>query len=131
MDHKTVPMRLDRVEAGKVLQDACHGQAYNMGWWMDLETGEDKSRPVPELLCLVHSEVSEALEGYRKDLMDDHLTDRKMLEVELADAVIRIFDMAGGLGLDLSGAIDEKLAYNLNRADHQVANRKLDGGKKI
>jgi len=82
-----------------------------------------------ELLCLVHSEISEAMEGARKRLQDDHLPGRCMLEVELADAVIRIFDMAGGLGLDLPGAIAEKLAYNAKRADHKPDSRRADGGK--
>lgn len=54
-----------------------------------------------------------------------------MLEVELADAVIRIFDTAGGLGLDLPGALAEKLAYNARRQDHKPDARKAEGGKKF
>jgi hypothetical protein len=54
-----------------------------------------------------------------------------MLEVELADAVIRILDMCGGLGLDLQGAIYEKLVYNAQRADHKVENRLKENGKKF
>lgn len=100
------------------------------GWWSDLLTGEPKERNVGELLCLVHSEISEAMEGHRKGLMDDKLPHRSMIEVELADAVIRIFDMAGGLNLDLAGALAEKLAYNAQRADHKIENRKAEGGKK-
>lgn len=50
---------------------------------------------VTKKLCLTHSELSEALEGHRKGLMDDKLTHQPMLEVELADAVIRIADLAG------------------------------------
>jgi hypothetical protein len=69
------------------------------------------------------------MEGARKGLMDDKLPARTMLEVELADAVIRIFDMAGGLHLDLGGAIAEKLAYNAQRADHKPGNRIKPGGK--
>lgn len=125
--------------AGQQLGDACHGLAKSSGWWTDLKTGEDMTskpgeppkRNVGELLCLVHSEISEAMEGARKGLMDDKLPHRPMLEVELADAVIRCFDMAGGLGLDLAGAIAEKLAYNASRADHKIENRKAEGGKKF
>ena len=43
----------------------------NKNWWIDLETGKPLKRNVGELLCLVHSEVSEAMEGHRKNLMDD------------------------------------------------------------
>ena len=84
---------------------------------------------VVQKLCLTHSEVSEAMEGHRKGLMDDKLPHRSMLEVELADAVIRISDLAGALNLDLGGAITEKLEYNRNRADHKIENRLKDGGK--
>jgi hypothetical protein len=54
-----------------------------------------------------------------------------MFEVELADAVIRIFDLAGGYGLDLGGALAEKLEYNASRADHKPENRKDLFGKKF
>lgn len=109
---------------------ACHSAARAGGWWHDLETGEPLKRNVGELLCLIHSEISEAMEGHRKGLMDDKLPNRPMIEVELADALIRIADLAGGLNLDLGGALAEKLAYNAQRADHKPENRKKEGGKK-
>lgn len=102
----------------------------NKKWWTDLHTGEPIERNVGEMLCLVHSEISEALEGHRKNLMDDKLPHRKMIEVELADAVIRIFDIAAGLGLDLGGAFVEKMQYNANREDHKRENRLKENGKK-
>ncbi len=120
-------------EAGAALVRECHGASSRAGWWQDIDTGEPiVSRPhvVGEKLMLVVSEVAEAMEGHRKNLMDDKLPHRKMIEVELADAVIRIADLAGALGLDLGGAIAEKLAYNAQRADHKIENRRGENGKK-
>ena len=123
----------------KQLTDLVHSINVKAGWWTDIKTGESleskqgeqPKRNVPEMLCLVHSEVSEAMEGFRKNLMDDKLPHRPMLEVELADAVMRILDMCGGLGLDLQGAIFEKLSYNMLREDHKLENRLKENGKKF
>ena len=105
--------------------------AANEKWWQDVETGQPIKRNKGELLALIHSEISEALEGERKDLMDDKLPHRKMAEVELADALIRILDYAAGFGYDLQGAFAEKMAYNATRADHTHEARKLAGGKQF
>lgn len=119
--------------AGEMLVQLCHGAAKASGWWTNLRTGEDltqsKNFNVGEKLMLVVSEVSEGMEGHRKGLQDDKLPHRPMLEVELADAVIRIADLAGALGLDLGGAIAEKLAFNAQRADHKPEARLAEGGK--
>ena len=101
------------------------------GWYTELATGERKTRNIGEMLALIHSEVSEGLEGYRKNLMDDHLPHRPMIEVEMADVIIRVFDLCGYLNLDLGGAYVEKRAYNANRSDHKLETRKLPGGKSI
>ena len=108
--------------------DICH--AANIKWWQDPATGEPIERNVGELLMLVTSELGEALEGHRKDLMDKHLPNRKNFEVELADALIRIFDTCAGLGLDVGGALVEKAEVNRVREDHKVENRLKEGGKK-
>lgn len=80
-------------------------------------------------LMLTVSELSEAMEGDRKNLMDDKLPHRPMREVELADALIRIFDLAGAYDMDLAGALVEKMAFNAQRPDHKLENRQAAGGK--
>jgi NTP pyrophosphatase (non-canonical NTP hydrolase) len=126
--------------AGGVIANLSHGASLNAGWWHDPTTGRDLKHEVKEgtrlgkalvaeKLALIHSEVSEAMEAHRKDKMDDKLTYRKGIEVELADAVIRIGDLAGALGLDLGGAIAEKMAFNAVRPDHKLEARAAAGGK--
>lgn len=127
------------IEATNHLVKTCYGAAHKAGWWIDTETGEDvRTWPdkffklwVSTKLMLVVTEVAEAMEGHRKNRMDDKLPHRKMLEVELADAVIRVFDLAGGLGFDLGGAVAEKLAFNAHRPDHKLEARTAEGGKSI
>lgn len=179
------------------LRDRVHAANVARGWWRDKDGNCTRGkRSVPTALCLIHSEVSEGMEGDRKSLMDDKLPHRSMLEVELADTAIRALDLAGGydvelpspedhaetvalhlivldaagpevgdklamlhftisaalkaymegtlligpmlahiealakdLGLDLYGAIEEKLAVNATRADHDPAERAKIGGK--
>lgn len=105
----------------------CH-QA-NIKWWENPTTGEAIERNKGMLLMLIVSEIAECMEGERKDLMDDKLPHRKMAEVELADALIRIFDYAGAYGYDLEGAYQEKMAYNAQRYDHTHEARVQQGGK--
>lgn len=106
----------------------CHEA--NKHWWHHPATGERLGRNKGELLMLIVSEVSEAMEGERKGLMDDHLPHRRMAEVELADVLIRVFDYAGAFGYDLDGAVAEKRAYNSQREDHKAEARLRADGKK-
>lgn len=124
-------MKNEDIENINNLVTEIHNINLKAGWWTDLETGKRKDRNVGEMLCLIHSEISEAMEGYRKNLNDDKLPHRPMVEVELADAVIRIMDLCGGLKLDLGGAIAEKIEYNAKREDHKIENRKSENGKKF
>jgi NTP pyrophosphatase (non-canonical NTP hydrolase) len=72
---------------------------------------------------LIASEVAEGYEAWRKDLKDDKITHRDGLEVELADAVIRIINLAKHLGYDIPAALVEKSDFNANRPY-------MHGGKK-
>jgi hypothetical protein len=109
---------------------ALHIHEENKKWWHDVDTGQPINRNVGELLMLVVSELAEGMEGHRKSLPDDKLPHRPMLEVELADAIIRILDMGVGLNLDVPGALFEKLIFNSTREDHTAEHRKGEHGKK-
>ena len=120
--------------AGTVLTTVCYFASKASGWHNDPKTGEPRTPEqdhelFPTRIALCHSELSEALEGHRKSLMDDKLPHRKMAEVELADAVIRIFDLAGAMKYDLGAAIAEKLAFNATRPDHKPEARAAENGK--
>lgn len=110
-------------------QRLAHETASNAGWYRDPQTGQDIERNFGEVVALMHSELSEALEADRKGLMDDKLPHRDGREVEFADCIIRILDTAAALGLDVAGAIIEKNRYNRDRADHKLAARAA-GGKR-
>lgn len=125
---KAQRMAIDLAAKVNDFATAAFMQSSEMGWWDGVDPRTDIN-VVPTKLCLIHSEISEAMEGHRKDLMDDKLPHRSMIEVELADALIRIGDLSAALGLDLGGAVQEKLAFNRTRADHQRENRAAAGGK--
>lgn len=124
-------MNLETIVTLQLLQESIHQANVDAGWWADLETGERKQRNKGELLMLIVTEIAEAMEGERKDLMDDKLPHRKNAEVELADAFIRILDYCGGFGYDLAGAMQDKLEFNRTREDHKIENRRKEGGKKV
>lgn len=123
-------MRID--DCVDTLVHSCYSASKGAGWWTDPKTGEStKSNPLTfsNKLMLIVSEIAEAMEADRKDLMDDKLPHRKGTEVELADALIRICDLAGSYGLDLGGAVREKMEFNAVRPDHKLENRIQAGGK--
>lgn len=77
--------------------------AAHIGWWQNPKTGRRIKRNKGELLALIHSEISEAYE-WDDGRPDDKLPHRRMTEVELVDAAIRIFDYAGGFNHDLGAS---------------------------
>ena len=97
------------------LAEICHES--NRKFWF-LPDGTPIVRNKGELMMLMVSEIAEAFDATRHDLMDDKLPSRHGAEVELGDAVIRILDYAAAFGYDLDGAIEEKLTYNRIRQDH-------------
>jgi NTP pyrophosphatase (non-canonical NTP hydrolase) len=80
----------------------CHAVAKSKGWW-------DSVRNEGELIALMHSELSEALEAMRNHSGADYIAE------ELADCCIRIFDFCGAKGVDLEQALKKKIEFNKTR----------------
>ena len=105
-------------DAKPTMQDftkRAHQTAISKGWWDGVD---DADAIVPEKLCLIHSEVSEALESYRNGEDMLWITDfgkPEGLLAELADVVIRCADLSEALGLDLGSAMSAKMDYNDTR----------------
>lgn len=117
-----------RIAIGNEINDLvkeCHAVAADKGFW-------DKERNTGEMLMLVTSELGEAMEAHRKGrfanlqgwaINEKNLSFKENFELhikdsfedEIADAVIRLFDLCGGLNIDLEAHINLKLKYNKTR----------------
>lgn len=91
----------------EVLGSLINEQMVAQGFWQSENSGEK--------IALMHSELSEALEADRKDLVSDHIPDFSGIEEEMADVVIRVIDYCAFNELRLGAAIEAKMQYNLSR----------------
>ncbi|MBF0388110.1 MAG: nucleotide pyrophosphohydrolase [Candidatus Omnitrophica bacterium] len=81
--------------------ELCHSIAKSKGFW-------DQERNVGEALMLVVTELAEAMEAHRKQ-------DAANFKEELADTLIRLFDLCGGMGIDIEAEIIKKCEKNKAR----------------
>lgn len=96
------------------LQQEAYEIATEKGWW-------EEPRTTLELMALMHSEISEAVEAWRDPVRGDlpvYFDASGKPEgwlIELADCVIRIMDLCGHEAVSLESAIEMKLDYNRSR----------------
>ena len=87
------------------------------GWNLTIPENWEDPYKIPAVLMLIVSEVSEALEAFRKD-------DKENFREELADVAIRLLDLCTGLKIDIDSEIQLKLEKNRAREYRH-------GGKKV
>lgn len=115
---ETLELLLDE-ENGRLDALAAEIRAVNIanGWNVVVSTDFSDTYKIPAVLALIHSEVSEALEAFRKG-------DEENFVEEIADVLIRTLDLAGGIEPDFEAAVLEKIERNRKRAHRH-------GGKRL
>ena len=94
-------------------RDICHANARSKGWY-----DGPRERNIGEQLMLVVTEVAEAMEDLRDGKMSlsyDENGKPTGVPIEIADVMIRLFDLAGYLRIDIDDAVDTKIAFNETR----------------
>lgn len=167
-DDRIAQTRAEAITIGLgLLVEQCHVASYNRGWWHDPISGLSLIPGDPDItsetigkfikawfpfviatkIALIHAEISEGLEAYRTDAMDDKIP-FPGITAEMGDAVIRIADLMGCLramanagqfpnanaadfDYEIGAAIIEKLPVNATRPDHALTKRVEPGGKKF
>lgn len=108
------------VSAGE-MEEFCHFMAKRSGWWVDAVTGEDKTETgnfnASSMLLSIISELTCAAEGVAIPQQDELMPERETLEVRLAGAVIRIFNLSQACGFDLTTTMWDMLDANLQHME--------------
>jgi len=99
----------ERISVLEDIQEDISATSHSKGWW-------ETDRSDGEAIVLIHSELSEAVEYLRHgNPASDHIPGFSGVEEELADAVIRIFDLAAERRWDVAGALVAKMEFNKTR----------------
>lgn len=108
------------VDTLNLLSNECHANANSKGFWEDIKfllNGREKqdefamnlyNNAMATRLALIHSEVTEALEALR-------VGDTENFNEELADVLIRVFDLCGALKVDIGKNVLMKMDKNKTR----------------
>ena len=86
-------------------QKEVHQNAVDHKFWDPVTSDRN---PIPRALCLIHSEISEALEA-------DRHNDLPLFQEELADVLIRLMDLCGAYHINLIDAAVKKHRFNVKR----------------